>query len=142
MEMTDLLACQLLLYTPDDSVHRDVHFRARAAGEYLDLFFCELLADVDAIRNSDQVGILELHTRTLVAVVKQHVDTYGLQRLGDLLSARLDLLVLRVGRCNEDLERRDVLGHPEAVLVIILLDARGQGALQPDPVAARSEEHT
>ena len=43
---------------PDDSVHRDVHFRARAAGEYLDLFFCELLADVDAIRYSDQVGVL------------------------------------------------------------------------------------
>src|SRR5450759_4770475 len=53
---TDLLACQLLLYMPDDSVHRDVHFRARAAGEYLDLFFCELLADVDAIRNSDQAA--------------------------------------------------------------------------------------
>jgi hypothetical protein len=53
MGMTDLLACQLLLYTSDDSVHRDVHFRARAAGEYLDLFFCELLADIDAIGNSD-----------------------------------------------------------------------------------------
>lgn len=126
---TDLLACQLLLYIPDDSVHRDVHFRTRAAGEYLNLFFRELLADVDAIGNSDQVGVLELHSRTLVAVVKQHVDTNGLQRLGDLLGARLDLLVLRVGRRNEDLERRDVRGYPEAVLVIILLDARGQDAL-------------
>jgi hypothetical protein len=72
-----MLACQLLLYIPDDSVHRDVHFRARAAGEYLDLFFCELLADVDAIGNSDQVGVLELHPRTLVAVVKKLLGLSG-----------------------------------------------------------------
>src|ERR1019366_3313857 len=103
---TDLLACQLLLYIPDDSVHRDVHFRACAAGEYLDLFFCELLADVDATGNSDQVGVLELHPRTLVAVVQAPLDSLGLQGLGDLLGGRLDLLVFRVGRRYEDESRR------------------------------------
>jgi hypothetical protein len=40
---------------------------------YFDLAFCHSTTDVDAKRDSGEIGVLEFDSRPLVAVVQQHV---------------------------------------------------------------------
>ena len=51
-----------------------------AAVDHFHLSLRQLLADRDAVRNADQVGILELHARPLVAIVEQRVQTHACGR--------------------------------------------------------------
>ncbi len=58
-------------------------------GEAVDEFdfaFGELLADVDAVGDADQVGVLELDAGALVAVVEQDVEAGCVEVGGDLLA--------------------------------------------------------
>ena len=59
---------------------------AGGAGHQLHLAFGGLLADIDAIGNADQVGILELDSGALVAVIQQHVETGGFELGGELFA--------------------------------------------------------
>src|SRR5450631_1665749 len=65
-------------------VDRDVHPCAARSRYDLDNPLAEFLAHVDEVGNSDQVRVFELHSRTLVAIVEQHVDSRGLESAGNL----------------------------------------------------------
>src|SRR6185312_4316243 len=57
-----------------------------APGHYFDRALREFLSDGDAVRNADQIRVLELHSGAFVAVVKQRVQpelfAFGVQFRG------------------------------------------------------------
>src|SRR5205814_5144087 len=78
----------------------------------LDFSFGEsLLPDRDSQRQADQIGVLELHAGTLVAIVEQHLDA----RLGELTVELLSRLahrrVLHLQRQKRYVQWRDA-GRP------------------------------
>jgi hypothetical protein len=94
------------------------------------------LAYVDAIGNADQVGVFEFDAGTLVSVIKQHVEACGIELGGERLAGFGERGVGRIGHGDDDREGRDRRRQPEAVLVVRLLDGRGENALDADAVAA------
>ncbi len=117
------------------------HGLALTRGAVLDLDHAlgkALLAHHDLVGPADQVGIGELHARTLVAVVEDDLDA----GLGELAPQRLgDLEDLTVGseRQDRDLGGRDAHGPRDAVLVVVLLDHGGKRARDAHAVAAHDE---
>src|SRR5579862_689673 len=90
----------------------------------------------DAERATDEIGVRELLTSAEVPVVEEDVEAGGVEsrsRLqGDLLGARQRDDVRVVG-CD--------LGRPgDALLVVVLLDDRGDHATRPDSVATHDQQ--
>src|SRR5690606_36352912 len=97
------------------------------------------LADGDAERQPDDVGVVELHAGAEVAVVVQRWDARLLQRLVQ----RLGLLQRLVGagqRHEVHVVGRNLARPDDAVLVVVLLDYRCEQAVQPDTVAAHDDQ--
>src|ERR1043165_1782019 len=89
----------------------------------------------DPQREADQIRILELHARALVAVVEEHVDAGGEELRVDLLGRRAHGLLFAEGR-HDDGERRDRDRPDDAVVVVALLHRGGDRAADPKAIAA------
>ena len=113
----------------DDGILQDVDLRTGLPSEQLDLSLDQLLSHVDAIWYPDQVGVLELHSGPLIAIVQEHVDSAVCERLSNLLGTRLDIRVGSVGRRDYHFKGSDRWWQPETVFIMVLLDARGQNAI-------------
>src|SRR5215210_125525 len=94
-----------------------------------------LLAHRNPNRAADQVGVGELLSRALVAVVEEDVGAGPVEFGGDL-----SRLLLEPGQ-NDDVHvvRCDGIRPLDAVLVVVLLDDRGHHAPRPDAVAAAEQ---
>src|SRR5262249_2940453 len=77
-----------------------------ASGE-LSFAFFDLLSHRDAIRNADQIGVVELNSRAFVAVVEQCLDSCRLKVSIDRLGRSHQLIVLDVDRRDHNVKRRD-----------------------------------
>ena len=99
-----------------------------------------LPADHDAQRDADQVGVLELHARPLVAVVQStSMPAPGelvVQLLGGASPTRAS--VTFTGD-DEHLVGRQRHRPDDAVLVVVLLDGRGDDPVDADAVAAHDD---
>src|ERR1700691_2725496 len=113
-----------------------VHARRRGARNQFYIALGSFLADIDAVGNSDQVGIFEFDAGALVAVIKQYVEAGSFKLRGEGLAGCGERGVRRVGDGDDDGERRDGGREPEAVLVVRLLNCRSEDALDADAVAA------
>ncbi|MMZ67437.1 hypothetical protein D1872_300220 [compost metagenome] len=97
-----------------------------------------ILADDDAKRQSDQIDILELHTRTLVAVVQQHFDAEFRKPFVNFFSHSLLRFVLDRHRHKVNEERRQG-GRPNyAVFIMVLFNDGGQHPRNADAVTAHN----
>ncbi len=94
-----------------------------------------LLADGDAHRRTPQVGVLELHARTFVAVVHEHVDAGGFEFLFELLGEFHEFGFL-ADRDDFHLERSDGLGPNRSEVIVTVFHDRGHQAAHADAVAA------
>src|SRR5262245_17610779 len=92
--------------------------------------------DRDAHGEPDQVGVLELDARALVAVVEERVDPSGLQLRGDPLGGLSQLRVGSVHRDHPGAVGRERRRPDHARVVVVLLDRGRDGARDPDPVAS------
>ena len=81
--------------------------RGGGTGDELHQAFGGFLADVDAIGDADQVGVLELDAGALIAVVEQDVETGGFEFGGDLFAGAEQGRVGNVGDGDDDIEGRD-----------------------------------
>src|SRR6266446_3925742 len=93
-----------------------------------------LLSHIDSKGNTNQIGVLELHTRTFIAIIEQYVDASVFKSASDVLGGSADLLVAGVGGDYHHFKRCDRSWQPEPVFVIRLLDRRRQNALDANPV--------
>ncbi len=50
--------------------------------------FGNLLSHSDSKRDTDQIRVLELHSRPLIPIIQNHVEPGSLQTLGDVLRRR------------------------------------------------------
>ena len=100
-----------------------------------------LLADVDAIWDADQVGILEFHPGAFVAVIENHVKARSLKLRRHAFSCRDERSIGCVRDRHHHLKRRDRRRQPESVLVVTLLDRGGQNTFDADSVAAHDRLH-
>ena len=107
----------------------------------LDSTFGNLLSHIDAIRNSDQVGILELHPRPLVAIVQKYFNSDSLQLLSDLGRDGHQLVVGSVGGGNYYLKGGNLGRQPEPIGIVALLDSGSQNAFDSDPVTSHDRHH-
>ena len=85
----------------------------------------------------DQVGVRELRSGPLVAVVHEHLQSRGLQLSGDMVRGFPHPVGLVQGDGNDDdVERRDGVRPDDAARVVALFDGRGRDPGHADPVAA------
>jgi len=96
----------------------------------------QLLADGDAVRHSDQVGVFEFHAGTLVTIVEQNVQATSSAFRVEVIGRLLLRGVLVVGRRDHDVEGRDRLRQGHAVLVVEEFDGAAQNALDAYSVRA------
>src|SRR5437879_6038794 len=108
---------------------------SRAPNDFYGVFG-NLLSHVDTKGDTHQIGVLKLHPWPFVPVIEQNVVSGRFQLPGDVFGGGTDGFVLGVGRYHHHLERSDGRRQPEAVLVVTLLDGRGQDALDSNPVTA------
>src|SRR5581483_1435141 len=94
-----------------------------------------LLADGDANRTADQVGVRELLSGPKVAVVEEHVEPCGREARRRLL--RLPLRVPE--RHHVHVVRRHRAGPDDPLFVVALLDHRRHHPAGADPVAAADQ---
>ena len=92
-----------------------------------------LLADRDAERRADQVGVGELLARAAVAVVQEDVGAPVLQLVGEALAERHRLGPRGLDHDDLDAVRRELRRPGHARLPVALLDRRGH-----DSARARS----
>ena len=97
------------------------------------------LAHGDLVGPADEVGIVELDARTLVAVVKGDAQPRGVQLLHDPLRNREHRVIAHGERDHDDLGGRDGHGPDDAVLVVVLLDDGRERARDAHAVAAHDE---
>jgi hypothetical protein len=81
-------------------------------------------AERQAERYAQQIGVLEFHARTLVAIVDQHLEPQSFE-LGFEASGRRDhrRLIAELHQVNLEGGHRERQHH--AVLIVVLLDERG-----------------
>ncbi len=102
----------------------------------LDLPFGQALGAYNqAHRNADEIGVLELDSRALVAVVVEHLDALLVELTVETVGRLHDLLVPRAQAHHQDFERCQRQRPDDAVLVVILLDGRRHGAADAEPIA-------
>ena len=100
----------------------------------LDEPLCKLLPDRDAVGDTDQVGILELHAGTFVAIVEHGIESHGLHAPNSSSAA---LALRRVGIVhgrNHHFERSDRGRQRHAILVVVQLDGGAEDSLHADAV--------
>src|SRR5437016_2574284 len=96
----------------------------------------QFFADGDAERNSDEVGIFELNTRALIAIIQQRVQAQRETRLVNVFGrAALSGLGTVYGR-HQHYKRSNGSRQRHSVGVVPLLDGRAQNALDPNAVRA------
>src|SRR4030088_380800 len=116
------------------------YFPSRAKNDF-DGTFGNLFSHCDSKGDPDQIGILELDSGPLVAVIEDDVESGSLQAIGDILRGRFHALVLDVSRGNHDLEWRDRGRQPESVLIVALLDCRSQDALDTNAITTHNRRN-
>src|SRR6266550_6813343 len=80
------------------------------------------LSHVDSKGDTNQVRVLKLHSRTLVAVVQQNVDARDFKSASERFSGSADFFVARICGHDDNLKRRDRRRQPESVFIVRLLD--------------------
>src|SRR5690606_14852985 len=92
----------------DRAVERDLaHVAAPPVLELEDAAIESFLPDDDAERDADQIAVLELDARALVAIVDQTLDAGGAELGVEPLGGVADRLVLHRDRDDDDLEGRE-----------------------------------
>ena len=86
--------------------------------------------------NPDQVGVLEFHTRTLIAIVGQDFEPGGRQRFLEGLRLLQHGRVLDLQRHDHDLVRRQRQRPDDPVGVVPAFDGAGQDPVDADAVTA------
>src|SRR5208282_1157675 len=130
-----------LLHVLYNLTHCYIFLLPCAARQQLDLPFAELLAPHrDSIRHSDQVRILELHPRPLIPVIQQDLEPSTLKLRPDL-DSDIQQFAGRTQRREDHIKRGNARRQPEAIFVVVLLDACGENALDADTVAAHDRRH-
>ena len=98
------------------------------------------LAHDDLHGPAHQVGVRELHARTLLAVIDGHVGAVRAHGIHDALGGGADLLVLiRIQRDDDDLRRSQRDRPDDAVVVVVLLHHGRKRAADAHAVAAHEE---
>src|SRR5207248_10929053 len=95
-----------------------------------------LLANSDAPRHTDQVGVLEFDARALVAVVEQYVESGGLERGGDFESGGALDGIGGIDGGHDDIEWGNGWGQVESGVIVVLLDSARQDAFDAYAIAA------
>src|SRR6476661_6817860 len=117
---------------------RDLRHGRIAAMLVLDHAFLQAaLADHDAVRDADELLVGEQHAGALVTVVEEHLDAGA----GDLgvqhLRGGLHRFALAIAeRDDGHREGRHGVGPDDSLVVVVLLDGRGDDARDADAVAA------
>src|SRR5690625_147886 len=99
-------------------------------------FFQAAPADRYPKRNPDQIGVLELDSRTLFPVVNQDIRTRFLSRPGKSDSSFTNFLVSRIEQYNFDLIRRDIPRPVDSIGVVTLLNHRLKRPAHTDSVTS------
>ena len=99
--------------------------------------FGELLADVDAIRDADHLGVLEFDSCALVAVVQQNVEACGSELGCDGFAGGEKVGLFDVGDGDDDLEGRDS-GWQGVAFLLAFLDANFAAEVSMAAVRMRS----
>src|SRR5262245_48999127 len=119
------------------AVERQLTRRAAAPALQLDDLALEALgSDGQAVRDADQLGVLELDAWPLVARVEDRLDAALAQRLVEPFARLGRLDVLRVQHRDDHLEGRHRHGPHDPVVVVALLDDRRHHAPDADAVGA------
>ena len=104
---------------------RKRQYFAGRADLHLNLSFGQsFAADDDPDRNSDQIVIFELHTRSFVAIIEKHLDPELFETEVYLFSSGHDTGVLGVDGYHRTVKGGDRNGENDAVFVVALLDRR------------------
>ena len=74
--------------------------------------------------DADQIGILELHAGTLIAVVEKGIDSGAAQAVVDLLGEAHLLGILGASAHHDHLEGGDRQRPTDAVGIVVLLNRR------------------
>lgn len=103
------------------------------------LVFCYSAANIDAIGDTDEIGIFELYAGAFIAVVEEDIDAGGFEICSYSFSCGEESGIVDVGNGDDDLKGCD--GRVKRVGVAIVccsggLDGGGEDALDADAVAA------
>ncbi len=109
------------------------------AVDELDLIFGDSSSDIDAEGDTDEVGVFEFDSGTLVAVVEEDIEASAGEVFGDFFSGVEEVGVLDVGDGDDDVEGSD--GGVESIGAAVVgggggLDGGGEDTLNADAVAA------
>jgi hypothetical protein len=112
----------------------DVLARLRLSFEEFDQAIRCFLADGDAIWNSDQVGVLKLHSGALSAIVEQHLKPRTLQVFVELLASFTQTIILHVRYRDDHIKGREAFWPDDTVRIVVLFYRRGNDALNSDAI--------
>src|ERR1700758_1494742 len=91
------------------------HFASLAENDFHSTFG-NLLPHSNSKRDTDQIRVLELHSRTLIAVVEHHIQARSLEGIRDVFRNASNPLVLHIAWSHHDLKRSNRCGQPESIL--------------------------
>src|SRR5215469_15722376 len=130
--------CDACLYLPEHVIDGYVCALAGGTGYEFHLAGGSLFTYIDAKRNANQVGILEFDSGALVSVIQKNIDASSVKLAGQRLADGLQAGVGDVGDGDDNRKRGNRRRQPETLVVIGLLDGRGEDALDADSVAAHN----